>query len=167
MQSHGPNYLDIEYLCDAYECAKHSPDPSTQNGAVIVSQQRTVVRGWNRLPSRISPDPERLQRPLKYEYIVHAECDVIYQAARLGVQTFDATMYCPWYSCPDCARAIIQSGIRRVVGHDLPEHQEIHRWQEPTRLAMEMLEEAGVQCEKVSGKLGCSPIRMNGRMVYP
>lgn len=161
------SYADRLLLCEAYEVARGSPDPSTQNGAVLATAAGFKVYGLNSFPLGVSRDPERLERPLKYQYVEHAERSALYNAARCGATTYGATMYCPWYACTDCARGIIAAGVRRIVGHLLPEHQEHPRWHDSIKLALEMLAEAGVYYEWVEGKLGCSPIKMDGKMVYP
>jgi dCMP deaminase len=160
--------VDRFYLALAYVYASRSPDPSTQNGAVIVpAKGDEEVCDCNNFPTTVSVTAERLERPLKYQYIEHAERNVVYKAARLGIKTEGATMYCPWYACTDCARAIIQAGIVRVVGHALPEHENNPRWKESIAVAVDMLKEAGVQCDFLEGKLDAQPIRMNGVVVYP
>lgn len=159
--------VDRILIIEAYEHARSSPDPSTQNAAIITTESGFRVYGVNTTPFGIHHRGDRLQRPKKYDYVEHAERAAIYHAARAGVRTYGATMYCPWYACTDCARAIIAAGIRRVVGHKLPEHQKHPRWQESIAYALEMLREAGVVCDLVKGKLGCSPIRMNSELVFP
>lgn len=158
--------LDRSLLIDAYAAAARSPDPSTQNGAILVNGNLTVS-ACNRFPWGILQSQERLQGPGKYRFIEHAERNVIYHAARCGVETLGATLYCPWFSCTECARAIIQAGIVRVVGHWLEDHEERYDWQETVTAGREMLVEAGVVCDWISDHLGCGPIRFNGQMIYP
>jgi dCMP deaminase len=66
--------------------------------------------------------PERWSRDggVKYEWVEHGERNAIYNAARNGVSVRGATMYLNYAveCCCDCTRAIIQSGIKRVVGPD-------------------------------------------------
>lgn len=123
--------------------AEASSDQQTQNGAVLVARTGQIVLAANTLPA-ISFKEDRLVRPHKYQYIEHAERNVIYAAAKRGICTEHATLYCPWFACTDCARAIIQAGIRRVVGHIVPYMKTPVRWQDSVRLADEMLDEAGV-----------------------
>lgn len=71
-------------------------------------------------------------------------------------------MFCPWYACTDCARAIIQSGIKEVVGHkkcfDLtPAH-----WKESIANAFLMFEEAGIITRTIDDEMGVT-IRFNGK----
>lgn len=123
--------------------AEASSDPHTQNGAVLVALNGQVVVAANTLPDIVFKE-ERLVRPQKYSYIEHAERNVIYTAAKRGICTARATLYCPWFACTDCARAIIQAGIQRVVGHLTPYMKTPERWRESVQRADEMLDEAGV-----------------------
>lgn len=160
---------DLEYLKVAYQHAEeHSTDPSTNNGAILVDADGYIkVRAANHFPTGVSETPERWERPLKYEYVEHAERNAVYQAAKQGIATAGLTMYVPWYACTDCARAIIQSGIGRVVGHLLPEHENNPRWKESIAEAMTMLDEAGVDHQYITGKIGGIKILMNGEWVEP
>ena len=77
-------------------------------------------------------------------------------------------MYCPWFACVDCARAIIQSGISAVVGHkEIYEHTN-ERWNKSTELGMSMVKEAGVITKLWSGKIGNNiSVRVNGEDFHP
>ena len=139
-----PKARDLLLLAEACRhAAEHSTDLQTQNGALLVSRMGEIVVAANTMPP-IESKPERLERPQKYFYIEHAERNAIYTAARRGVCTEGATLYCPWFACADCARAIIQAGIVRVVGHMTPWLQTPDRWKDSVRAADEMLDEAKV-----------------------
>lgn len=132
-----------------------SKDRSTKVGCVIVNDDRQIVTtGYNGFPRRIDDDIEsRHERPLKYSYTEHAERNAIYQAAKLGHSIQGCTMYTLLTPCIDCARGIIQSGIKRLVtyGMDNDEQQDvIDRWRESFRLSQEMLQEAGVEVILIS-----------------
>jgi dCMP deaminase len=96
---------------------------------------------------RVAP---RYERPLKYKWTEHAERNAIYNAARCGIVLKGCTIYftsvpLPFPCCSDCARAIIQSGIIRVVfrNGEIPD-----RWKEDCAIAIEMLSEAGITIDK-------------------
>jgi len=81
-----------ELLHKAYEVALKSKDPSTQNGALIIVALDEPFRAGavlasdcNRFPDGVIETSERWERPLKYEYIEHAERNSIFTAARKGV----------------------------------------------------------------------------------
>lgn len=97
--------------------ALRSKDRSTKVGAVIVSPDKGVqVLGYNGFPRNIADDRNaRHERPVKYEWTEHAERNAIYNAARNGFPTRACTMYSTLCPCVDCARAIIQAGILRIV----------------------------------------------------
>lgn len=149
----------LDYLRLAYKTAvDYSTDPSTQNGAVIVVGDRFVT-GANHFPKGVVENVDRWKRPLKYFYVEHAERDVIFKAAKLGVPTDGAIMYCPWAACADCARAIIQSGIVKVVVHHdplnttrfgLPVSQQ---WVDSIKISNQMFLEAGIEIDILTDNL--------------
>lgn len=167
---------DKEYLVMAYNVATSSPDPSTQNGAVIpycltdemgVSMKERFISACNTFPEGVQNTPERLVRPLKYNFIEHAERGAILAAAKEGIPLSGLTMYVPWAACSDCARAIICSGIRRLVLHkDMMDRTPDH-WKESIKHAFEMFSEAEIAIEYVEGKLDAPAIRMNGELWQP
>lgn len=164
--------FDLLMLSQAYTyAAGSSTDPSSQNGAVIVdSDGKLLSKGANHFPRDVKELPERWERPLKYQFVEHSERNAIYTAARLGHKTQGCTMYVNWYACADCARAIIQAGIVEVVGHqDMADGTPDH-WKESVRIGLLMLEEAGVKCRYVKGKIfkgEVFSIRFNGGLFYP
>lgn len=158
------------FLRHAYSYAQsYSKDPSTQLGAILVKEHAGVI-GWgvNGLPDRISDKEDRWTRPQKYDYVEHAERNVIYKCAERGICSTGLIMYCPWFACTDCARAIIQSGISAVVGHkEIYEHTN-ERWNKSTELGMSMMEEAGVIIKLWSGKIGNNiSVLVNGKDFHP
>ena len=144
------------------EAAASSHDRQTQNGAVLVPNAAAYVAvGVNRFPKGIGVTPDRLERPAKYEYIEHAERAAIYAAARVGTPTAGAKLYCPWFACADCARAIIMAGITEVVGHVRPRAATPERWTATVVQAEAMLREAGVGMRWIAEDIGVT-IRFNG-----
>lgn len=149
---------DVELLRRAcFSAVTFSHDPHTQNGAVLVANEPggpVVISAANGLPAGVCAKPERMERPGKYAYVEHAERAVIFAAARMGLKTAGATLYCPWFACADCARAIICAGITRVVGHVKPRSVSPERWAESIRQADEMLREAEVEIALLDAPLG-------------
>lgn len=159
---------DIFWLGEAIKlAAKESTDPSTQNGALIVP-----TNGWlspcsdaNRFPDGVKTNPERWERPTKYSFVEHAERNSIFKAAKTGISTFGATMYCPWFACADCARAIVQAGIKRVVGIKMPENDEAYeRWKESCKIGDLILDEGGVERVYVDHHFGIKLLR-DGKLI--
>ena len=159
----------------AYRQALMSPDPSTQTGAVIINPMSNVIGlGFNGYPNGVHHKEERLVRPLKYKVIEHAERNAIFNAGVAGSTCAGATLVALWAACPDCARAIIQSGITRVISHsfyssvDQPLNGGRRDWDEEIDIAFIMLEEAGVEVEFVDFQLikpGETPVRFAGKYV--
>lgn len=159
---------DIDLLREAYIAAMQmSTDPRTQNGAVLVTKQGYTLKDANHFPTGVQENLDRWQKPLKAAFVEHAERNVIYQAAKRGVVTEGATLYCPWFSCTDCARAIIQAGIYRVIGHDTPIHKNRKDWYESCRLGDIMLNESGVQIVRIPHKFEGISILFDGQVVEP
>lgn len=146
----------VDWLRTAARYAQDSDDPHTQNGAVLVPRSANcyVAVSANRFPKGVGRTPDRLARPEKYRYIEHAERGAVYAAARIGTPTDGGTLYCPWFACADCARAIICSGVREVVGHVLPRSLTPDRWLDDIALAESMLTEAGVSMRWLAEPLG-------------
>jgi dCMP deaminase len=128
----------------ALHVASWSKDKSTKVGAIIVDDDRNPLAiGYNGFPRKCRDDvEERYERPLKYKWTEHAERNAIYTAARNGVRIEGATMYLFWFPCVDCARGIIQSGIREIYC-DEPNFQD-ERWGEDFKISDQMFKEAGI-----------------------
>ena len=139
---------DARFLRLAHEVSTWSKDRSTQVGAVIVGDDKTPgPYGYNGFPRDVDDDAEdRHQRPTKYRWTEHAERNAIYNAARIGMGLKGCTMYVTHVPCADCARAIVQVGIREVVVDRacLADQGFNDRWDEDAQVTRAMLEEAQV-----------------------
>ncbi|WP_194192400.1 deoxycytidylate deaminase [Clostridium chrysemydis] len=99
--------------------AKRSKDPSTQVGACIVSPTNRVLSvGYNGFAFGCSDDEFSWSRDgefleTKYPYVVHAELNAILN--NRGVSLENAKLYVALFPCNECAKAIIQSGIKEVI----------------------------------------------------
>jgi len=124
--------------------ARWSKDPSRGVGAAIVSPTRQILAtGFNGLPRGLADTPDRLQRPVKYDFVVHAELNAIIQCARNGISPIDCTMYSSFSPCVNCAVAIAQSGIKRVITYDLDEDDA--RWVDSIEKSLTVFEELGIE----------------------
>ena len=142
-------------LKEAYDWAwEHSDDVRTKTATLVVVDGKVVARGVNRIPSGVGKLPERLERPLKYKYITHAERTAFYEAARAGTRTEGCTVYTPWLACTDCAIAIIEGGARTVVSHTPFNEKTTDRWADDIFLALGMLKEAGVKVLMYDEEIG-------------
>ncbi len=135
---------DKRYLALAKEVSTWSKDPSTQVGAVTVGQKKEVLsQGFNGFPRGIEDSDERYSdRPTKYKFVVHAEMNAIYNATYSGVSLDGATLYVYGLPiCSECAKGIIQVGIKKVV---VEKAKELDNWNESVELSKKMFDEAGV-----------------------
>lgn len=150
----GETFTDLDwaqYLAEAYLVAQQSPDPSTQNGAIIYSPEGRIVScDCNRFPDGVEYLPERWERPLKYKIIEHAERNSVYWAAMHGRATLGSTMVVPWAACSDCARSIIQAGVKRLVRHKEASDRSPEFWWEEIAVADQLLKEAQIEVIDVS-----------------
>jgi dCMP deaminase len=153
---------ELDYLREACRyAAEHSHDHDTQNGAVLVTG-RQIIYAANCVPAGVARHEHRLARPFKYDFIEHAERAAIHKAAAVGSATAGATLYCPWFACTDCARAIISAGVKEVVGLISLRNATPARWLLNVELAEKMLEEACVSQRLLAGSVGVT-IRFDGR----
>ena len=108
---------DEYFMGVAKLAARRSKDPSTQVGACIVSQDDIIIStGYNGMPKGCSDDEfpwAREGAETKYPYVVHAELNAILNAN--GRDLRGSRIYVALFPCNECAKAIIQSGVKEVV----------------------------------------------------
>lgn len=130
--------LDSRYLRMARIWAENSYCRRRRVGAIIVKDSMIISDGYNGTPSgfeNICEDENGLTRP----YVLHAEANAITKLARSSNSGQGATLYVTASPCMECAKLIIQSGIRRVV------YNELYRVTD----GIELLQRAGVQCDLI------------------
>jgi dCMP deaminase len=123
-----------------------SKDKYTQIGAIIVGEDGEIVStGYNSFPRGLDDGIDlRQERPEKYYWFEHAERNAIYNAARIGVSTKGTTMYLSCgLPCADCARGIINSGIRRIFCERV-DVTKGDMWKESQERSWDMFLESGV-----------------------
>ena len=76
-------------------------------------------------------------------------------------------MVCPWAACSDCARAIIQSGVKKLVTHKQAGDRSPPFWKEEIKVAFEMLNEAKVEIVLFDGKVDGPEVRHSGEVWTP
>ena len=135
------NHWDSRFLDLARFVGQWSKDRSRKVGCVIVGPSREIrAIGYNGFPRGADDFPDaRHQRPEKYMWTEHAERNAIFQAARVGIAVQGCTMYLHWFPCMDCARAIVQSGIARLV--TLRPDRNDPEWGVQFQAALELIEE--------------------------
>ena len=137
------NIWDKRFLAVAKEISTWSKDPSKKIGAIIVKDKRILATGYNGFPKGIDDSLERYEnREVKYELVVHAEMNAIYNAAANGISCKDATLYVYGLPvCSNCAKGIVQTGINRIVmdATDVPQ-----RWIDSFDKTKDMFDEVGI-----------------------
>lgn len=106
--------LDKRYLRMARIWAENSYCQRRKVGAIIVKQSMIISDGFNGTPSGFENVCEDQNGNTK-TYVLHAEANAITKVARSNNSSEGATLYVTASPCIECAKLIIQSGIRRVV----------------------------------------------------
>ncbi|MBP5484767.1 MAG: dCMP deaminase family protein [Bacteroidaceae bacterium] len=106
--------LDHRYIKMAHIWSENSYCTRRQVGALIVKDKMIISDGYNGTPTgfpNVCEDDNNVSLP----YVLHAEANAITKIARSGNNSDGATLYVTDSPCIECAKLIIQSGIRRVV----------------------------------------------------
>ena len=130
--------FDQSYLKMAAIWAQNSYCKRRQVGAILVKDRMIISDGYNGTPSgfeNICEDESGATKP----YVLHAEANAITKVAKSGNSSEGATLYVTASPCLECAKLIIQAGIKRVV------------YKDEYRLTdgVDLLKKAGVVVEKV------------------
>lgn len=134
---------DEYFMAVAVLSSKRSKDPNTQVGACIVSPENKIVgTGYNGFPIGCSDDVlpwKREGQPYdtKYMYVCHAELNAILNSTR---SLEGCRIYVALFPCNECAKAIIQSGIKTVIYKE-----DKYADTDGVRASKRMFEEAGVE----------------------
>ncbi|XP_076273596.1 deoxycytidylate deaminase-like [Rhynchophorus ferrugineus] len=116
------DYLEWEdyFMATAFLAAKRSKDPVTQVGACIVNEDKIIVGvGYNGMPKGCHDDEfpwnkkTEVDNDNKHLYVCHAELNAIINKNSMNLK--NCTMYVVLFPCNECAKAIIQSGIKKVI----------------------------------------------------
>lgn len=142
---------DEYFMGLAHLSALRSKDPNTQVGAAIVDENHRVVSvGYNGFPTGVSDDEFPWSREgdvltSKYAFVVHAELNAILNSQR---SVRGCTIYVSLFPCNECAKAIIQSGIKKIV-YESDKYNGVD-----TNIASKrMLKAAGVKLVRISNTI--------------
>ena len=129
-----PHDLDVRYMRMAHIWAENSYCQRRKVGALIVKDKMIISDGFNGTPAgfeNICEDEDGLTKP----YVLHAEANAITKIARSNNNSDGATLYVTASPCIECAKLIVQAGIKRVI------------YSEKYRLTdgIDLLERAGVE----------------------
>ncbi len=145
---------DEYFMGLAHLSALRSKDPNTQVGAAIVDENHRVVSvGYNGFPKGCSDDEFPWSREggvlsSKYAFVVHAELNAILNSPR---SVSGCTIYVSLFPCNECAKAIIQSGIKKIVYES-----DKYAHTETTQASKKMLEAAGVELVQLENTIKLS-----------
>ena len=106
--------LDLRYLRMARIWAENSYCKRRQVGALVVKEKMIISDGFNGTPSGFENECEDETNATK-PYVLHAEANAIAKLARSSNNSDGSTLYVTAAPCIECAKLIIQSGIKRVV----------------------------------------------------
>ena len=131
--------LDKRYLRMAQIWAENSYCQRRKVGAILVKDQMIISDGYNGTPAgfeNVCEDTDGSTKP----YVLHAEANAITKVARSNNSSDGSTLYVTASPCVECAKLIVQAGIRRVVFNDL------------YRLCdgIDLLRRAGIECVHIS-----------------
>ena len=130
--------FDRSYLEMATVWARNSYCKRRQVGALLVKDKMIISDGYNGTPSgfeNICEDENGVTKP----YVLHAEANAITKVAKSGNSSAGATLFVTASPCAECAKLIIQAGIRRVV------YRDAYRLTD----GIDLLERAGIEVEQI------------------
>lgn len=155
MSSKRKDYIswDEYFMGIAVLSSMRSKDPNTQVGACIVSPDKKIIGvGYNGFPIGCSDDELPWEREgdwieTKYPYVCHAELNAILNSSLPSLK--GATLYVALFPCNECAKAIIQVGIKRIIYLSNK-----YKDTDATKASVKMLEAAGVELQELKPQKG-------------
>lgn len=142
---------DEYFMGIALLSAERSKDPSSKVGAAIVRDKRVLSLGYNGMPrgceDKDMPWGKGSADPLKnkYPYVVHAELNAILNANK---DITGSTLYVTMFPCNECAKAVIQSGIKEVIYLENK-----HDGEDSVKASRFLLEKAGIKVSHYQGRI--------------
>jgi dCMP deaminase len=104
------------YYERALVVSKMSHDPDTKVGAILIHKESgaVIAEGFNGFIRGAPDDKIPITRPEKYDYIIHAETNLLCNAVRHGISTNNCMIFCTISPCVRCMRLLYQAGITEV-----------------------------------------------------
>jgi len=140
------------FMSVAFLSAMRSKDPATQVGATIVNDEKKIVGiGYNGFPKGCSDDKlpwgktDQDKYNTKYMYVCHAEMNAILNKNTSDIK--NCTMYVALFPCNECAKMIIQSGLKEIVYFS-----DKHADKDSTKASKRMLDMTGIKYRQYSPK---------------
>ena len=110
--------LDTAFINIAKEIAALSYCERAKVGSILVKNGNIISMGYNGAPSGMDNCCEETRNDgslVTKSEVLHAESNALLKAAKMGLSTEGATMYCTLSPCKDCSKLILQSGVKKVV----------------------------------------------------
>jgi dCMP deaminase len=135
----------IDRLLEQAVCAAaRSPNEIRKVGVVLVTGDRSAeIAGCNSFPPGVRNLPERVVGDNRFLWLEHAERAALFEAARRGLATDGGALVSTYFPCSDCARAIVQTGLK-TVATPRPEFDD-PVWGESFRTSATILAEGAVE----------------------
>lgn len=127
---------DESFMHIADVMSQRSKDPNTQSGSIIVDSNGVIVGlGYNGFPRGIADEDLPWEREggfldTKYAYVVHSEENAIYNSNK---PTDGCKIYCTMFPCNECAKTLIQSGIKEII-YNNDQYHDTEIWQASRKL---------------------------------
>ena len=155
---------DEYFMRHVYLVATKSKDFRTKIGAVLVLDKRIISEGYNGICRCVLDDishvSERYERPEKYFWQEHAERNSFYNCSYNGITTNGSILYTNGIPCSECARAVIQCGVKEVIVHkQWQEFEQKFYWEkfiESAKRSKIMFDEADIKIRVFNMFLGVS-----------
>lgn len=123
-----------------------SKDPHTKVGCILLTPDfsRILSTGINGFPRGLDDNnPQRWERPQKYNFVCHAESNGIANAARTGTPLDGAIIVVTKFPCSNCAKLLIQSGISKI--YTVKGDYTHPVWGDDIKISEEMFNELGIE----------------------
>lgn len=133
------------YKLAQYQAEVFSKDPAKKVAAIAIAHDthQILSTGYNGICRKLKETEDRWTRPRKLEYVVHAEMNMVCNAARSGIKIENSICVVTMFPCVDCCKALIQSGIDTIVCEKPDLNHE--RWGESFKISLELMNEANIE----------------------
>ena len=119
LRDHKVTSWDTSFLLSAALWSQRSHDQETQCGCVLAKDKRIISTGYNGFISNIDDSVLPRTRPDKYPFMIHAEANAVYNAAKNGMSTSGSTCYVTAVPCLSCLQMLHQCGVSEIIFSDI------------------------------------------------
>lgn len=152
----------------AWEAAAESPDPSSQNGAIILANDHVQAsRGFNHVPNVSAEELADMPRDEKHRRVIHAEHHAISEAWFFNPASL-ATLVALWAPCRHCASTIIMADFTRLVVNQRHLDLTPERWTHEVAAGTADCQAAGIEVMAYHGPIDSKQqLRFDGMTIHP